>query len=111
MVPFPVSFGNVYILLAVDYVSKWVDTIPTRTNEARVVVKFLRENIFSRYNMPHAIISDQSTHSNNRSFDSLQRRYSLIHRLATPYHLQTSGQVEVANRQTKWILEKTVHRN
>jgi len=65
MGPFPISFGNVYILLAVDYVSKWVEVIPTRTNEARVVIKFLRENIFSKYGIPHAIISDQANHFNN----------------------------------------------
>ena len=45
MGPFPSSFENEYILLAVDYVSKWVGAVPTRTNAAKVVVKFLRENI------------------------------------------------------------------
>ena len=58
MGPFPNSFGHEYILLCVDYVSKWVEAIPARTNESRVVVKFLRENIFARYGMPHLIISD-----------------------------------------------------
>jgi len=43
---FLISFGNEYNLLAIDYVSQWVEAIPTRTNEARVVLKFLRENIF-----------------------------------------------------------------
>ena len=51
-------FRNEYILLVVDYVSKWVETISTRTNGARVVVKFLRENVFFSYDMPRAIISD-----------------------------------------------------
>ena len=111
MGPFPSSFGNEYILLAVDYVSKWVEAIPSRTNDAKVVVKFLRENIFTRFGMPHAIISHQGTHFNNRSFDALLKRYSIVHRLATPYHPQTSGQVEVSNRQIKQILEKTVSRN
>ena len=45
MGPFPSSFANEYILLAVNYVSKWVEAIPTMTNAAKVVVKFLRENI------------------------------------------------------------------
>ena len=63
-----------YILLAVDYVSKWVEAVPTRTTEARVVVRFLRENIFSRYGMPRAIISDQGTHFDNRSFDALLKK-------------------------------------
>ena len=57
--PFLISFRNEYILLVVDYVSKWIKAIPIRTNEARVVVKFLEENIFSGYGIPHAIISDQ----------------------------------------------------
>jgi len=58
MGPFSSSFGNEYILLAVDYVSKWVKAIPTRTNAAKVVIKFLRKNIFARFGMPRAIISD-----------------------------------------------------
>jgi len=106
MGPFPISFGNVYILLAIDYVSKWAEAILTRINEDRVVIKFLRENTFSRYDMPGAIISEQGTHFNNRSFDSLLRRYSIIHRLATSYHHQTSRQVEVSNKQIKKILQK-----
>jgi len=99
--PFPSFSGNEYILLTVDYVSKWVEVIPPRTNKAKVVVKFLWENIFARFGMPRAIISDQGTHFNNRSFDVLLKRYSIVYRIATPYHLQTSGQVEVSNQQIK----------
>ena len=68
---FPSSFENEYILLPVDYVSKWVEAIPTGTNVANVVVKFLRENIFARFGIPRAIISDQGTCFINRSFDAL----------------------------------------
>jgi len=84
MGPFPSSFENEYILLAVEYVSKWLEAIPSRTNEAKVLVNFLRENIFTRFSIPYAIISDQGTHFNNRSFDALLKRYSIVHRLATP---------------------------
>ena len=101
MGPFSISFGHVYILLAIDYMSKLVDAIPTRTNEVRAVVKFLRKNIFSRYGMLHAITIDQGTHFNNRSLDSLLRQYVIIHRLAIAYHPQISGQMEVSNRQIK----------
>ena len=62
-------------MLAIDYVFKWVEAIPSGTNDAKVVVKFLREKIFARFGMPRAIISDQGTHFNNRPFDDL----SLIH--------------------------------
>ena len=94
-----------------DYVSKWVEAIPDRINDARVVVKFLRENIFARFGMPQAIISDQGTHFTNRSFDALLKKYSIVYKLATPYRPQTSGQVEISNRQIKQIIEKTVSRN
>ena len=89
--PFSSSFRNEYILLVVDYMSKWVEPVSTRTTEARVIVKFLRENIFSMYGMPRAIISDRGTHFDNHSFDALLKKYSIIHRLTTTYHPQTSG--------------------
>jgi len=58
MRPFLNSFGNQFILVAVDYVSKWVEAMPTKTNDNKVVVKFLKENIFSCFGTPRAIISD-----------------------------------------------------
>jgi len=72
--------------------------VPTRTIEARVIVKFLRENIFSRYGMPMAIIIDRGTYFDNRSFEALLKKYLIIHCLTTVHHPQTSGQVEVSNR-------------
>ena len=62
MGPFPVSYGYVYILLAVDYVSKWVEAKPTRTNDAKVVVDFVRSYLFCRFGVPKSIVSDQGTH-------------------------------------------------
>ena len=52
MGPFLKSYGYEYILLAVDYVSKWVEVIPTRTNDSRVVCDFVKKNIFSRFGTP-----------------------------------------------------------
>jgi len=83
---FPSSFRSEYILLAVDYISKWVQAIPSRANDAKVVVKFLRKNIFAGFGMSRAVISDRGTHFNSRCFDALLRRYSVAHRLVTPYH-------------------------
>ena len=74
-----------------DYVFKGVEAIPSKTNENKVVVKFLKENIFSRFGTPRAIISDNDTHFCNRSFEALMRKYVITHKLSTPYHLQTSG--------------------
>ncbi|XP_026399442.1 uncharacterized protein K02A2.6-like [Papaver somniferum] len=109
MGPFPMSDSKLYILVAVDYVSKWVEAIATRTNDHKVVLSFLKENIFARFGTPRAIISDGGSHFCNRHFESLVRKYGITHKVATPYHPQTSGQVEVSNREIKHILEKTVN--
>uniref|UniRef100_A0A2N9GY26 Integrase catalytic domain-containing protein n=1 Tax=Fagus sylvatica TaxID=28930 RepID=A0A2N9GY26_FAGSY len=111
MGPFPQSFGNLYILLAVDYVSKWVEAIACKVNDHKVVLKFLREHIFSRFGMPKAVISDNGKHFCNRPFEVLVKKYGVVHRLSTSYHPQTCGQVELANREIKQILEKTVSPN
>nr|GEZ23687.1 reverse transcriptase domain-containing protein [Tanacetum cinerariifolium] len=61
MGPFPSSRGNKYILVAVDYLSKWEEAKVLPTNDARVVCKFLK-NLFARFGTPRAIISDRGTH-------------------------------------------------
>ncbi|CAN6576793.1 unnamed protein product [Malus baccata var. baccata] len=108
MGPFPSSYGFMYILLAVDYVSKWVEAKATRTNDSKVVADFIRTNIFARFGMPRVIISDGGSHFCNQTIEALLRKYSVTHKVSTPYHPQTNGQAEVSNREIKQILEKTV---
>ncbi|GKE72960.1 reverse transcriptase domain-containing protein, partial [Tanacetum coccineum] len=110
MGPFPSSRGNTYILVAVDYLSKWVEAKALPANDARVVVKFLKSP-FSRFGAPRAIISDRGTHFCNDKFDKVMSKYGVTHRLSTAYHSQTSGQVEVTNYGLKRILERTVGEN
>nr|GFB89153.1 reverse transcriptase domain-containing protein [Tanacetum cinerariifolium] len=94
MGPFPSLKRNKYILVAVDYLSKWVKAKALPTNNARVVVKFLK-SLFSRFGTPKAIISDKSTHFCNDQFARIMS-YGVTHRLSTAYHPQTSGQLEDA---------------
>ena len=108
MGPFPPSNGFEYILVAVDYVSKWIEAMATRTNDHKVVIKFVQKNIFSRFGFPRAIISDGGAHFTNYQFRMLLQKYGVTHKVATPYHPQTSGQVEVSNREIKNILQKTI---
>nr|GFA40216.1 reverse transcriptase domain-containing protein [Tanacetum cinerariifolium] len=107
---FSSSRGNKYILVAIDYLSKWEEAKALPTNDARVVCKFLK-SLFARFETPRAIISDHGMHFCNDQFAKVMLKYGVTHRLATPYHPQTSGQVEVSNRGLKRILERTVGEN
>nr|GEZ12058.1 reverse transcriptase domain-containing protein [Tanacetum cinerariifolium] len=102
--------GNKNILVAVDYLSKWVESKALPTNDARVVVKFLK-SLFSQFGTPKAIISDRGTHFCNDHFARIMSKYGVTHRLSTAYHPQTSGQVEVTNCGLKRILKRTVGEN
>ncbi|GJR62895.1 reverse transcriptase domain-containing protein [Tanacetum coccineum] len=110
MGPFPSSRGNKYILVAVDYLSKWVEAKALLTNDARVVCKFLK-SLFARFGAPRAIISDRGTRFCNDQFAKVMLKYGVTHRLSTAYHPQTSFQVEVSNRGLKRILGRTVGEN
>ncbi|XP_057723940.1 uncharacterized protein LOC130939889 [Arachis stenosperma] len=106
--PFPPSYSNNYILVAVDYVSKWVEAIATPINDNKVVINFLRKNIFSWFGVPRALISDGRTHFCNKQLETLLLKYGVKHKVATPYHPQTNGQAKISNRELKRILEKTI---
>ncbi|XP_068323230.1 uncharacterized protein [Pyrus communis] len=73
-----------------------------------MVLKFLQWVIFPRFGILRVILSDGGKHFINKQFAALLAKYGITHRVATPYHPQTSGQVEVSNREIKRILEKTV---
>ncbi|KAL6345845.1 hypothetical protein AAG906_017603 [Vitis piasezkii] len=87
MGPFPMSFGHSYILVGVDYVSKWVEAIPCRSNDHKVVLKFLKDNIFARFGVPKAIISDGRTHFCNKPLRLFYSwiPYGLIGPLTRPF--------------------------
>ncbi|KAJ9536179.1 hypothetical protein OSB04_un000639 [Centaurea solstitialis] len=110
MGPFPDSRGNKYILVAVDYVSKWAEAKASPTNDAKVVVDFVN-SLVCRYGCPKAIISDRGTHFANYLLEKTLKRYGVHHRFSTAYHPQANGQAENTNRALKRILEKTVDNN
>ena len=86
MGPFPSLFGNLYIILAIDYVSKWVEAKATCTNDSKVVVDFVKSHIFARFGAPRAIISDRGTHFCNRTVETLLRKYHVTHKVSTAHH-------------------------
>ncbi|GJT86484.1 reverse transcriptase domain-containing protein [Tanacetum coccineum] len=82
---FPSLRGNKHILMAVDYLSKWVEAKALPTNDARVVCKFLK-SLFARFSAPRAIISDRETPFCNDQFTKVMLKYGITHRISTAYH-------------------------
>ena len=90
MGPLSPSFGNLYILLAVDFVSKWVDAIAYPSNDANTVVGFIQRNILNRYGAPRTINSDEGSHFANKLFAKLLSRYGVKHVMGLTYHPQSN---------------------
>ena len=91
MRPFPPLFGNQYILLAVDNVSKWVEAIAYPRNDSNTVVGFIQRNILSRFGALRTIISDEGSHFANKLFEKLMSRYGIRHVMRLAYHPQSNG--------------------
>ncbi|XP_057807026.1 uncharacterized protein LOC131021733 [Salvia miltiorrhiza] len=109
--PFPKSKNYKYILVAVDYVSKWVEAKATARNDAHTVAEFLKEQVFERFGVPKILISDQGSHFCNATIRALNKKAGVTHKVTTTYHPQANGQAEISNREIKSILEKVVHPN
>ena len=109
MGPFPSSFGNLYILLAIDYVSKWVEAIACPINDASIVVGFIQRNILSIFGAPRTIISDEGSHFANKVFSRLMSIYGIRHVMILAYHPLSNGQAKIYNREIKNILEKIMN--
>ena len=110
MGPFPSSEGNTHILVAVDYVTKWVEAIPTKSADGETSLRMLLDIIFPRFGVPRYIMTDGGSHFIHGGFRKTLAKYGINHRIASAYHPQTSGQVELSNREIKSILQKTVNK-
>jgi transposase InsO family protein len=104
MGPFPNSEGYKYNLVVVNYVSKWVEALPCWAADAMHSKRMFHEVIFPRYGVPGIVISDGGSHFIDQTFWKALSRVGVDHRIATPYHPHTIGQVETLNKQIKNIL-------
>ena len=86
MGPFPPSFGNQYILLVMDYVSKWVEAIACPRNDANTIVGFIQRNVLSRFGALRTIISDEGSHFANKLFAKLMSKYEIRYIMRLAYH-------------------------
>jgi transposase InsO family protein len=104
MRPFLSSKKYEYILVAVDYVSKWVEAMPCRNADNMHSRKMFEEIIFPRFRVPKIVISDGGSHFIDKRFEQYLSKHGICHNVATPYHPQTKGQVETSNKQIKNVL-------
>ncbi|RDX90053.1 Gag-Pol polyprotein, partial [Mucuna pruriens] len=98
---FPISNGYSYILLAVDYISRWVEAIAIKTTDAKLVVDFLKSNIFCQFGVLKALISDQGSHFCNRAMSALLHKYGVVHQIATTYHPKQTTKPKSSTRKSR----------
>jgi hypothetical protein len=91
MRPFSKSKNYEYILVVVDYVSKWVEAMPCRAADSRSSKKMFKEIIFPRFGILRMVISDRGSHFIDKSFQQSLSKHGIHHNVVTPYHPQTSG--------------------
>jgi hypothetical protein len=97
--PLPLTkTGNKYIIVAMDYLTKWPEAKPTKEATAETTVQFIYEDIICRHGCPGKILTDRGSHFNNKLLKILTNKFSVKHLLSTPYHPQTNGLVERFNR-------------
>ena len=106
MCPILTSHGIKYVLVVVNYVTKWIEAIALANNKGKTVTAFLKKNIFSRFGTQRAIINDGVSHFCNKLFNGLLEKFWVLHNVAIPYHPQTSGQVGVSNTEIKRFCQK-----
>ena len=97
-----------YIIVATDYVAKWVEANATQKNDAHTTNKFFYEYVFTRYGLPIEIVSDRGSHFLNETIEHLLEELMVVHKKLAPYHPQANGQAKITNKILCAVLTKIV---
>ena len=100
-----------YIIMAMEYLTKWVEAKATIKNDAKTITKFLYENVFTHYRLPIELVSDQGVHFINEVIEFLMAKFMVIHKHSAPYHPQANGQAKSSNKILVKIIKKLVQDN
>ena len=103
------SNGYIWMLLAMEYFTKWVEAVPLKKATGPTVANFVYEHIICRFGIPHKIVSDNCTPFVNKDVHKLLDHRHIKHRKSTPYYPQGNGQAKATNRVLLRILSKMVH--
>ncbi|PKI78853.1 hypothetical protein CRG98_000714 [Punica granatum] len=100
------SNGHMFILVAIDYFTKWIEAITLASVTAKAMARFLKRDVIARYGVPATIITDNAKNLNNKVINELYAQFKIQHRNSTPYRPQMNGAVTAANKNIKKIIEK-----
>ena len=110
--PFPeTSRGNKYLIVAMDYFTKWVEVVPTKDATAQTVAEVVMRDLISRFGTPETIHTDQGKAFKATLVKELFQRLGINKTRTTPYHPQSDGMVERFNRTLEALLTATIHEN
>jgi len=103
------SNGHRFILVAIDYFTKWVEVVSYANVTRKVVAKFIKREIICRYSLPSRIITDNATNLNNKMISELCEEFKIQHHNSTPYRPKMNGTVEATNKNIENCLENGSH--
>ncbi|XP_015054927.1 uncharacterized protein LOC107001368 [Solanum pennellii] len=95
-----------FILVAIDYFTKWVEAIAFKAGTKMVILDFVHSNIICRFGIPRAIIRDNVANLNNNLIKEVCEQFKIVHHNSAPYRPKANGVVEAANKNIKMILRK-----
>lgn len=100
--------GHGYIIVAIDYFTKWAEAMPTLSEDGHTTTQFLFNHVISRFGVPQAIVSDHSKHFRKHMMTKLTTHPGLWHDSSTQYYPQANGQLEVVNKVLVMMLQLTI---
>ena len=100
--------GHAYIIVVVDYFTKWAEAMPTLSADGKTAAQFIFNHVIARFGVPQAIVTNHGTHFRDYMMDKLTSKLGLRHKSSTPYYPQANGQVEAVNKVLVTMLQRTV---
>jgi hypothetical protein len=101
--------GHRYIIVVVDYFTKWVEAMSTFKYDGETTTLFLFNQIIARFDVPREIVTDHGSHFQNQMMSKLTSNLRLQQEHSSPYYPQANGQVEAVNKTLKMILQRTIN--
>ena len=99
---------HAYIIVVVDYFTKWAEAIPTLAADSKTTTKFIFNHVIAWFSVPQAIVTDHGSHFRDYMMAELTSKLGLRHDISTPYYPQANGQVEVVNKVLVTMLQRTI---